>query len=110
MEVLRIAGVGMGLVFAAMALVLVAMVLLTRLRDAEPQAKEAKGEGTPKVDERAIKFRVAMIAAAIARARSQDRLPSATLNIPPVPATANLWWAHHHVRQLDPARRFPRRN
>lgn len=100
----------MGLVFAAMALVLAAMMLLTRLRDAGPQAKETKGEGTPKVDEHAIKLRVAMIAAAIARAKSQTRPSSITANTAPAPAATSSWWAHHHVRRLDPVRRFPRRN
>ena len=96
-EVLRITVVGMGLVFAAMALVLGAMLLLARLRDPEPahEAAETAAEGSPRDDERAIKLRVAMIAAAIARAQA--------IGTPQMPATSNApspWWLQHHAQRL----------
>lgn len=98
-EALRITAIGMGLVFTAMALVLAAMVLLVRLRDTKPEAKTAETttEETPPVDERAAKLRVAMIAAAIARAQSHA---TPALTLPPASRASSSWWAHHHVRQL----------
>jgi Na+-transporting methylmalonyl-CoA/oxaloacetate decarboxylase gamma subunit len=103
-EALRITGLGMGLVFAAMALVLVAMMLLVRLRDAKPEteAEPASAEETSGVDERASKLRVAIIAAAIARARSHT-MPALS-----APAEANApspWWTQHHTARLTSSRR-----
>jgi Na+-transporting methylmalonyl-CoA/oxaloacetate decarboxylase gamma subunit len=99
-DALRITGLGMGLVFAAMALVLVAMVLLVRLRDAEPdtEAEPAAAEETSGIDERASQLRVAIIAAAIARARALD---SDILKLPASSSTPSPWWAHHQTRQLN---------
>jgi hypothetical protein len=104
-DTLRITLAGMGLVFAAMVLVLVAMVLLVRLRDAGLDAQAtAVGQASPDVGERALKLRVAVMAAAIACAQADA---TRTLNLPNTPA-ANSWWAHHHIRQLDNAPRTRR--
>ncbi len=98
-EALRITLIGMSLVFAAMALVLVAMLLLVRLRDAEPEAETAGADRLPPAasDDPSSKLRVAMIAAAIARARSQTAPAPTLLREPSAPSP---WWAHHQTRQL----------
>jgi hypothetical protein len=90
-EALRITLIGMSLVFAAMALVLVAMLLLVRPRDAERILPTAS-------DDPATKLRVAMIAAAIARARSQTAPAPTLLREHSAPSP---WWAHHQTRQLN---------
>lgn len=102
-DALRITGLGMGLVFAAMALVLVAMILLVRLRDAEPEAASATTAETSGIDEHASKLRVAIIAAAIVRARALD---SGTLSLPATSTAPSPWWTyHHHTARLASSRR-----
>jgi Na+-transporting methylmalonyl-CoA/oxaloacetate decarboxylase gamma subunit len=98
-EALRITLIGMGLVFAAMALVLAAMLLLVRLRDAEPEVETADSERVLPAasDDASSKLCVAMIAAAMARARSQAAPPPTPLREAGAPS---LWWAHHQTRQL----------
>ncbi len=98
-EALRISLIGMGLVFAAMALVLVAMLLFARLRAAGPEVETVDAERVPQAasDDASSKLRVAMIAAAMARARSQAAPPPPPLREAGAPS---LWWAHHQTRQL----------
>lgn len=104
-EALRITLIGMGLVFGAMALVLGTMLLLARIRDpqsAEDAAKEATELEAPQADERADKLRVAVIAAAIARARSQT---AATPGAAAATGAPSPWMALYRNRQLNSALR-----
>ena len=98
-EALRISLIGMGPVFAAMALVLVAMLLFVRLRAAEPEVETVDAERVLPAasDDASSKLRVAMIAAAMARVRSQVASPPPPLREASAPS---LWWAHHQTRQL----------
>jgi len=97
-EALRITLIEMDLVFAAMALVLVAMPLLVRLRAAEPEVETTDAERVPQAasDDASSKLRVAMIAA-MARARSQAAPPPPPLREAGAPSSR---WAHHQARQL----------
>lgn len=100
-DAVRITVMGMGLVFAAMALVLGAMLVLTQIRvSQQPASQEAPGADETQMadDEHAARARVAVIAAAIARAQAQP------LSQPVHSASAGSispWLAFHRNRQLD---------
>lgn len=102
-EVLQITAVGMGLVFAAMGLVLGTMLLLTRIRDPHEAADDVQAASG--ADE---KRRVAVVAAAVARARaSATRRGEVTPPLPPPegettsPLRPGPWLAYYRNRQLN---------
>lgn len=99
-EAVRITLMGMGLVFAAMALVLGAMLVLTQIRISQQPAQEAPGADETQAadDEHAVRARVAVIAAAIARAQAQQ---TPRLGAAPDAGALSPWLAFHRNRQLD---------